>query len=85
MILNKREMQMARELAREIVRVEKEKERLERMRRQKAFEESVELLGRAIRNAHDSIIEGFAKPIANMVKSIERGLIVERSSDPLSR
>ena len=64
---------MARELAREIVRVEKQKERLERTRRQKEFEESMESLGRAIRNAYDSIIEGFVKPIANMVKSIERG------------
>ena len=73
MILNEREIKLAKELARELVTVQKEKERLYRMEQQRLLEESFESFGRGIRIARDSIIDGFVRPIVNMAQSIERG------------
>lgn len=68
MILNEREMQQARSLARELVRVEREKEvermRLARLQRQRETQEAFESLGRVTRNVNQVLEDGFIKPLA---------------------
>lgn len=77
MILNEHETQMARELARELVRVEREQEiermRLAKIRQQQSLNESMESLGRGIRVVRDSIIEGYVNPILKIRDSIIKG------------
>lgn len=70
MILNEREMRMARELARDIVRAEREKER-ERTR------QSVEILRNAISNAAlltGSLGRELAKAVINLSENINKAL-----------
>ena len=78
-MLNGREMDMAKELAREIVIVEREKEiatkMKERERRRQANQESWESLGRVIRNAQNAYINGFIKPINNAKKAMRKGYL----------
>lgn len=78
MILNEREMKMAKELASNIVRVERHKEieriRLQREKQQQEWGESFESLGRAIRNAHDTLYEGVMKPVSMAMVSFKNGL-----------
>ena len=77
MILNEHETQMTRELARELVRVEREQEiermRLAKIRQQQSLNESMESLGRGIRVVRDSIIEGYVNPILKIRESIIKG------------
>lgn len=77
MILNEHETQMTRELARELVRAEREQEiermRLAKIRQQQSLNESMESLGRGIRVVRDSIIEGYVNPILKIRESIIKG------------
>ena len=82
MILNEREMQQARSLARELVRVEREKEaeriRLARLQRQRETQEAFESLGRVMRKVNQALEDGFVKPLARakrtLVDSFTNGL-----------
>lgn len=77
MVLSEEGMNRAKELARTIVRVNKiqeiENHRLAREKQVKAMQESMESLGRTIRNAHDALIEGYVKPLVSVVQSIKNG------------
>lgn len=73
LILNEREMKMARSLARDLVRVQKEKERMYRLEQRQSLEKSFESLGRAIKIAQDAVIEGYVKPFLRIRESIIRG------------
>ncbi len=78
-MLNKREMAMAQELAREIVAVEKEKEiadqRAMREKQRQANQEAMESLARVIRNVQNAYITGFVKPINNALKAMQKGYL----------
>lgn len=78
-MLNKREMALAQELAREIVAVERVKEIAEqraiRERQRQANQEAMESLGRAMRNVQNAYIIGFAKPINNALKAMQKGYL----------
>lgn len=70
-------MQLAKSLARDLVRVEREKKienrRLELARQRQAHRESFESLGRVVRNVQNAYMEGFVKPLNNALKSMRRG------------
>jgi len=73
MILSEREMQMARSLARDLVRVQREKERMYKLEQRQSLERSFETFGRAVKIAQDAVIEGYVKPILRIRESIMRG------------
>ena len=77
MILNEREMQMARELARDLVRVKRKREieeyRLKRARQAQETREAFESFGRAVRNVQNAYFEGIYKPLSNAMKAMNRG------------
>lgn len=77
MILDEQGMQRARELASELVRVDKDKQikryRAEREKRVRSTRESFESFGRVFRNVQNAYIEGIYKPLNNARKAISRG------------